>query len=250
MTQVKLKLTSQKMHDAHKELQEIFVKKNTDYGNSFEESLEKHGLIAAIVRMEDKMSRLNTLSKNEALVKDESIIDTLKDLSNYALMSAVWLEQGDDVKIPVDYELVVNELRENNSPEFIELVNNLERIIRIGDAPWLVAVNVSAFQDNTMDIIVTDKDAAYDYIKHFFKDKEKTFIFERIDRSSGRIAKAVRVTVIDRIEPIPMLKSRIKPKPKIFKSTSKHPYTATFGVDDTGQPIAVPYHGHDEPQSE
>jgi len=80
------------MHNAHKELQEIFVKKNTDYGNSFEESLEKHGLIAAIVRMEDKMSRLNTLSKQEALVTDESLIDTLKDLSNYALMSAVWLE--------------------------------------------------------------------------------------------------------------------------------------------------------------
>ena len=87
------KLTPQKMHDVHKELQEIFVKKNTDYGNSFEESLEKHGLIAAIVRMEDKMSRLNTLSKQEALVSDESLIDTLKDLSNYALMSAVWLEQ-------------------------------------------------------------------------------------------------------------------------------------------------------------
>lgn len=86
------KLTPQKMHDAHKELQEIFVKKNTDYGSSFEESLEKHGLIAAIVRMEDKMSRLNTLSKQEALVSDESLIDTLKDLSNYALMSAVWLE--------------------------------------------------------------------------------------------------------------------------------------------------------------
>ena len=87
------KLTAQKMHDAHKELQEIFVKKNIDYGNSFEESLEKHGLIAAIVRMEDKMSRLNTLSKQEALVSDESLVDTLKDLSNYALMSAVWLEQ-------------------------------------------------------------------------------------------------------------------------------------------------------------
>lgn len=86
------KLTAQRMHDAHKELQDIFIKKNTDYGNSFEESLEKHGLIAAIVRMEDKMSRLNTLSKQEALVSDESLIDTLKDLSNYALMSAVWLE--------------------------------------------------------------------------------------------------------------------------------------------------------------
>ena len=235
------KLTSQKMHDAHKELQEIFVKKNTDYGNSFEESLEKHGLIAAIVRMEDKISRLNTLSKNEALVKDESIIDTLKDLSNYALMTAVWLEQDEDVKIPVDYELVFNELRENNSPEFIELVNNLERIIRIGDAPWLVAVNISPFQDNTMEIIVTDKDAAYDYIKYFFKDKEKTFIFERIDRSSGRIAKAVRVTVIDQVERMPY-----KPQFDLLGHKKGH-HTATFGVDDTGRPIVVKNHGHDEP---
>lgn len=241
MKQIKLKLTPQKMHDAHKELQDIFVKKNTDYGNSFEESLEKHGLIAAIVRMEDKLSRLNTLSKNEALVKDESIIDTLKDLSNYALMTAVWLEQDEDVKIPIDYELVVNELRENNSPEFIELVNNLERIIRIGDVPWLVAVNVSAFQDNTMDIIVTDKDAAYDYIKYFFKDKEKTFIFERIDRSSGRIAKAVRVTVIDKVERMPY-----KPQFDLLGHKKGH-HTATFGVDDTGRPIVVKNHGHNEP---
>lgn len=238
------KLTSQKMYDAHKELQEIFVKKNTDYGNSFEESLEKHGVIAAIVRMEDKMSRLNTLSKNDALVKDESIIDTLKDLSNYALMTAVWLEQGEDVKVPVDYELVVNELRENNSPEFIELVNNLERIIRIGDAPWLVAVNVSAFQDDTMDIIVTDKEAAYDYIKDFFKDKEKTFIFERIDRSSGRIAKAVSVTVIDNAE-----RMAYKPQFDLLGHKKGH-HTATFGVDDTGRPIVVKNHGHDEPQPE
>jgi len=244
MKQIKLKLTAQKMHDAHKELQDIFVKKNTDYGNSFEESLEKHGLIAAIVRMEDKMSRLNTLSKNEALVKDESIIDTLKDLSNYALMSAVWLEQGEEVTTPVDYQLVVNELRENSSPEFIELVNTLERLIRMGDVSWLVAINVSAFQDNTMDIIVTDKDAAYDYIKYFFKDKEKTFIFERIDRSSGRIAKAVRVTIIDKAERMPY-----KPQFDLLGHKKGH-HTATFGVDDTGRPIVVKNHGHDEPQPE
>lgn len=232
------KLTAQKMHDAHKELQEIFVKKNTDYGNSFEESLEKHGLIAAIVRMEDKMSRLNTLSKQEALVTDESLIDTLKDLSNYALMSAVWLEQGEEVTTPVDYQLVVNELRENNSPEFIELVNTLERIIRIGDASWLVAVNVSAFQDDTMDIIVTDKEAAYDYIKDFFKDKEKTFIFDRIDRSSGRIANVVRVTVIDKAERMPY-----KPKFDLLEHKKAH-HTATFGVDDSGRPIVVKNHEH------
>ena len=89
------KLSLKNIQHTHEELIKIFEKKNKDYGNSFEESLEKHGIIAAIVRMEDKMLRLSNLSKNqsEQLVKDESIIDTLKDLSNYALMTAVWLEQ-------------------------------------------------------------------------------------------------------------------------------------------------------------
>lgn len=89
------KLSLEVIKNAHAELTDIFKKKNADYGNSFEESLEKHGLIAAVVRMEDKMLRLTNLSKNdtEQLVSDESLIDTLKDLSNYALMTAVWLEQ-------------------------------------------------------------------------------------------------------------------------------------------------------------
>jgi hypothetical protein len=89
------KLSLEAIKNAHAELTDIFERKNKDYGNSFEESLEKHGLIAAVVRMEDKMLRLTNLSKNESeqLVSDESLIDTLKDLSNYALMTAVWLEQ-------------------------------------------------------------------------------------------------------------------------------------------------------------
>lgn len=92
-----MKVNSTNMKGAHDELLSIFEKKNADYGNSFEESLEKHGIIAAIVRMEDKMGRLNSLTKKgaEQKVSDESLVDTLKDLSNYALMTAVWLE---DVK--------------------------------------------------------------------------------------------------------------------------------------------------------
>ena len=90
-----VKLTVDNMKKAHEELQDIFERKNADYGNSFEESLDKHGLIAAVVRMEDKMSRITNLSRTyaEQMVHDESIIDTLKDLSNYALMAAVWFEQ-------------------------------------------------------------------------------------------------------------------------------------------------------------
>lgn len=90
-----MKVNPTNMKEAHSELLSIFEKKNADYGNSFEESLEKHGIIAAIVRMEDKMMRLNSLTKKgyEQKVSDESLVDTLKDLSNYALMTAVWLEE-------------------------------------------------------------------------------------------------------------------------------------------------------------
>lgn len=68
-----------------------FVKKNHDYGNSFFESLDKRGLVAALVRMEDKMNRLDSLSEREAQVTDESLIDTLLDLANYSILTSMWL---------------------------------------------------------------------------------------------------------------------------------------------------------------
>jgi len=90
------KITKENMQNAHDELLQTFVNKNADYGNSFESSLEEYGLIAALIRMEDKMGRLRTLIKSEAKVKDESISDTLRDLSNYALMASVWFDHKDD----------------------------------------------------------------------------------------------------------------------------------------------------------
>lgn len=90
------KITKENMQNAHDELLQTFVDKNADYGNSFESSLEEYGLIAVIIRMGDKMGRLRTLIKSEAKVKDESISDTLRDLSNYALMASVWFDNKDD----------------------------------------------------------------------------------------------------------------------------------------------------------
>lgn len=70
-----------------------YAAKNHDYGNSFEQSLDKFGLLAAAVRMGDKMNRIESLSKKEAEVKDESIKDTLLDLANYAIMTVMWLSK-------------------------------------------------------------------------------------------------------------------------------------------------------------
>lgn len=76
-----------------REMHETYLKKNADYGNSFEESLDKHGALAAVIQMEHKMNRLNNLVSNEdnQRVVDESIVDTVMDLANYAVMTGVWL---------------------------------------------------------------------------------------------------------------------------------------------------------------
>lgn len=73
---------------------EVYAAKNHDYGNSFGESVQEFGLIAAAVRMNDKMKRIKSFAKlcPEAMkVKGESIEDTLLDLANYAVMTLVEL---------------------------------------------------------------------------------------------------------------------------------------------------------------
>lgn len=74
------------------EMAKTYERKNHDYGNSFDDSLDKHGLTAAVVRMEDKLNRLNSLKYKAANVCDESLMDTLTDLANYAVMTRKWLE--------------------------------------------------------------------------------------------------------------------------------------------------------------
>lgn len=66
--------------------------KNHDYGSSFNKSLDKFGLVAAAVRMGDKMNRIETLIDKDPKVTGESIKDTLLDLANYAVMTLIWLK--------------------------------------------------------------------------------------------------------------------------------------------------------------
>lgn len=74
-----------------------YAAKNHDYGNSFEQSLDKFGLVASVVRLGDKMNRIESLTKKEAQVKDESIKDTLLDMANYAIMTVMWMNKTQKV---------------------------------------------------------------------------------------------------------------------------------------------------------
>lgn len=75
------------------DMTKVYAAKNHDYGNSFEQSLNKFGLIASIVRLGDKINRIESLTKKESQVKDESIKDTLLDMANYCIMTLMWLNK-------------------------------------------------------------------------------------------------------------------------------------------------------------
>lgn len=68
------------------------IEKNKDYGNSASELYKKFGLISYVVRMNDKINRINNLIKQDNLVKDEAIEDTLLDLANYCLLARADME--------------------------------------------------------------------------------------------------------------------------------------------------------------
>ena len=83
----------QSFMDITTNMAKTYAAKNHDYGNSFEQSCDKFGIIASVVRLGDKMNRIESLTTKEAEVKEESIKDTLLDLANYAIMTVMWLNQ-------------------------------------------------------------------------------------------------------------------------------------------------------------
>lgn len=72
---------------------EVYKRKNHDYGDSFGKQFDKFGLDSSVIRLHDKLSRLENLCSVENKVKDESIIDTLLDMANYCIMTVIELER-------------------------------------------------------------------------------------------------------------------------------------------------------------
>lgn len=82
-------------------LNQLYARKNHDYGDSFHQTFIEEGLAMARIRLGDKFSRFKTLSRisptdrTQQQVTDESIRDTLLDLANYAIMTVLELDQAE-----------------------------------------------------------------------------------------------------------------------------------------------------------
>lgn len=153
-----------KLHkDICEQLNDIYRRKNSDYGNSFGETFEKLGIISAVTRITDKVNRIQSLasagykkqnvcikdilefmktlpetcnkqeivdkickivaSNSAQQVKDESIEDTLMDLANYAIMTLI--------EMRICREDYYGRKMRLTKEEFVEAVNKCTGCIRI-----------------------------------------------------------------------------------------------------------------------
>ena len=77
---------AEKFKLVQREAFELFIKKNSDYGNAY----KTYGFIGILTRLGDKISRCLNISKNNiTLVDDETLLDTIIDIHNYTALAII-----------------------------------------------------------------------------------------------------------------------------------------------------------------
>ncbi len=134
------------------QIHDTYVKKNHDYGDSFSRSFKKYGLVAAMVRMEDKWNRLDNMALGaEQKVADETIRDTLLDLAGYCVMTTMELDREKDnanqkafeKQVRDEYAEVFEEDNENEEMDISDKTSSLEKssidvgkVMALHNAKW------------------------------------------------------------------------------------------------------------------
>ncbi|OME55478.1 hypothetical protein BSK59_13450 [Paenibacillus odorifer] len=88
-----MKTQEQRIEETCEGVKNLLKRKNHDYGNSFSLQFSKYGILSAMIRMDDKMRRLENLVSGEKAHVEESIEDTLEDLIGYATLALVELSK-------------------------------------------------------------------------------------------------------------------------------------------------------------
>ncbi len=89
---------------------ELLKQKGHDYAPEDDvlRNFRKHGIFGICVRLEDKINRLENLSKGDKKAMNESLEDTLIDIANYACLAQCVLNDA-GVRFPDDSETVTIE---------------------------------------------------------------------------------------------------------------------------------------------
>jgi hypothetical protein len=69
-------------------MHDLYIKKNADYGDSFEKVRTKFPN-AILIRLNDKLSRLEQVLESGVHLVDETVDETLIDLANYCVLELI-----------------------------------------------------------------------------------------------------------------------------------------------------------------
>lgn len=114
-------LRNKRFEELTKEIVELHLLKCRDYGTVEDPiaNLREFGLTGVVIRINDKIVRLKSFVRNGTLyVKDESVVDTLKDLATYSLLGIQLYEEELKQKngvVPSEGLSVVARIRESLS---------------------------------------------------------------------------------------------------------------------------------------
>lgn len=89
------------------DIQATYLQKNAAYGDSFHKLYTDLGIISAVTQITHKYNRLVTLAKdknNDINAGDEPIMDTLLDMANYCIMTAMEIEREKEEQCQCDKE--------------------------------------------------------------------------------------------------------------------------------------------------
>ena len=93
---------------------QLYAKKNHDYGNSFDEGMNRIGFAYGIGRIYDKVNRLVNFLNTTFVVNDEKFTDTLEDLANYSVMLRAWINSCNNANNIVNNDFNNRTIRFNN----------------------------------------------------------------------------------------------------------------------------------------
>lgn len=149
-------LRNKRFEELTREIVDLHLSKCKDYGTTEDPiaNLREFGLTGVVIRINDKVVRLKSFVRNGTLyVKDESVVDTLKDLATYSLLGIQLyeeeLKQKNEV-VPSEGLSVVARIRESLSHiHFTPRTSPTET--QVDNAPPTVILNKSETDKDSLD---------------------------------------------------------------------------------------------------
>lgn len=115
-----------KTHPDTEEIIKLLLAKNADYGDAW----QRFGIFTPLIRINDKILRVQTLSDGrQALVADESIVQTLVDTVGYGLLALLKIKQDADIdKEIVSEEVILQSLPDVDESDYEPTVEDQEQL--------------------------------------------------------------------------------------------------------------------------